>query len=119
MRHLYPRVIMQGVGMDIILGTFQTHAIIKGCFTGIGIVFTPIRNQCVFSINQTATLKEIAEIELTVIIKTVTIKRGFLMMEHHMMAGAYHFIQSIIVGIVTVEGVLSFFNHKHMTKCFK
>ena len=55
-------VIIQGIGGNHILTTAQLHIEDKLCLSGLGMIFSPVGNQSVLSVDERTSVKEVRHI---------------------------------------------------------
>ena len=89
-------VIIQGIGGNHILTTAQLHIEDELCLSGLGMIFSPVGNQSVLTVDERTSVKEVRHVIQTVKIQTVRLQGLSAMVQYHISAGMHHLHHTII-----------------------
>ena len=100
-------VVMQCVGYQFEFRVLQLHIVVKRGLACISMIFTPVRCQVVFAVNQFAAFKVISHIIHAVVVEAVRAHYLFAVRHDHVFAHLGHLGTAVVVQFVTFkcEGV--------------
>ena len=117
MGYLRARVVMQGVGGDMILAREHLHSIIERGFTRCRAVCTPVAHQAVLAVYQFAALEEVGKTVHAVVVERVGIESLLAMLQHDVLAGVHHLLGTVVVGMVARERESVALGEAHVSEC--